>query len=107
MIGSLAHKEVGRDALGRRVSVQRWRGSGPVRAGDSFVVMVQVPDSVTHNGRIFVRNEVAGEVNVVTPSRGRTRGIYELKLMSGESLGMTEGKRDQLAIELADKWAEQ
>lgn len=109
--GSLACKEVGRDALGRLVTVQRWRGSGPVRAGDSFVVLVQVPDSVTRNGRIFVRNEVAGEVNVVTPSRGRTRGIFQLKIAGGgevglTDLGMTEGKRDDLAIEVADRWAD-
>ena len=113
MTGSLACKEVGRDALGRRVTIQRWKGSGPVRAGDSFVVLVQVPDSVTRAGRIFVRNEVAGEVNVVTPARGRTRGIFQLKLMiPGASLGtvdlgMTEGKRDDLAIQVADRWADQ
>lgn len=107
MIGSLAVKDVGRDALGRPVSVQRFRGSGPVRAGDSFVVMVEVPDSVAIGGRIFVRNQVAGELNVITPARGRTRGQFELVLVDGVDLGITEGTRDQLAVELANQWADQ
>ena len=110
--GSLSVKDVGRDKLGRPVTIQRWKGSGPIAAGDSFVVLVQVPDSVTRGGRIFVRNEVAGEVNVVVPSRGRTRGLFQLKLAGGGEVGLTdlgisEGKRDQLAIEVADRWAEQ
>lgn len=107
MIGSLAVTEVGRDTLGRPVTVQRYRGSGPVAAGDSYAVMVQVPDSVTAAGRIYVRNEVAGELNVITPARGRRRGQFELVLLGGPSLGITEGTRDGLAIELADRWADQ
>ena len=112
MIGSLTVTELPtRDAQGRRVAVQRYKGTGPSRAGDVYAVMVDVPREIA-GGRRMVDVVTAGTIECVTPSRGAKRGTWTLQSSTEDTEPQTvehltrDGAALLLAAEVAAPAAE-
>jgi hypothetical protein len=103
-LGNLATKEIGRDAHGREVTVQRLVGSGPVIAGDQWTVLVLRPSGVTMSGRVYFQNENAGAVTCVLPSRGGKPGLYNISGPFSELGENVEGTRDAAAMAVAERF---
>lgn len=105
--GSLAVTEIGRDAYGRRVAVQRIAGTGPVRAGDVFAVLVDVPRTLARvdgSTARMVDVVTVGSVTCVTPARGRTRGTWTTEHTPAPGIStawQSEDTRNGAALALA------
>ena len=101
--GSLTVTELGKDHHGRRAAVQRIAGTGPVRAGDAFLVLVNVPRELP-NGARLVDVVTAGTVTCVTPARGRTRGTWTIEHTPAPGIStawQVEDTRNGAALTLA------